>query len=342
MELSRTVRSASSTLAALLSALLAGCGGDDGPDPALVIARDRAADYGSLGTPEALMRARQVLEPFVTRNDAAAEDLLRAAFAELARESDVEHVARATPLVERAAEAGADADELLWARYRLAAAEYDSEAALPFLRELAQRRPDDFVVATTMAATLLDLGNPELEEEARAILRELIQIPQEITGAWHVFMLFKLGNSLQSDGLEEEARPLMEAFQGFQARGVASPGIPKHQPGTLGAIRPHAPRTMPIQAPSAPTGRLTAHELAGSSAVTDVHVVQLGWGEPVDVGAEFGAPGQELYAFTPDAVLVTAGSDGIGVGRGASAPATVHSGTALELMPFDRMYVGAT
>src|SRR5262245_54607348 len=119
-------RDASSPSPLLLATALAcgilgaGCGNGSGgePTPEVILARDRAADHGARAE---WIKAREVLAPLVARKDAAAEDLLRAADAELANDSETERVARATPLVERAQALGADPAQLEWARYRLKA-----------------------------------------------------------------------------------------------------------------------------------------------------------------------------------------------------------------------------
>jgi hypothetical protein len=287
-------------LAPALACALGGasCGNDSAGEPSaeVILARDRAADDGARAE---WIKAREVLAPLVARKDAEAEDLLRAAFAELANDSETERVAHARPLIERAAARGADPARLEWARYRLKAVEYDYEGSLPLLRHLVELRPDDFVVSLALAATLDDLDQPAAEAEAQTILAKLLALPFERTGAWRTTMLFRLANSLQRAGKEAEAAPLYAQFNELDARGVKNPGTPAHQPLTLGEIRPHSPHSYAVPAPAAPAAAFEERALAPAGAAAGFQAVQLGWGGAKDVSASLAAAPEELYALEP-------------------------------------------
>ncbi len=319
---------------------LAACGDPGAAEvpPELILARDRAADHGAR---EEWAEARTVLAPFVAAQDAAAEDLLRAANAELAQDSELERVARARPLLERAAAAGAGQAELLWGRYRLAAVEYDSASALPILRELRALRPDDFVVALALAATLDDLDQPEAEAETQTLLRAILARPLEETGAWRMTALYRLANSLQRQGERVQAEPLYAEFNAQDERGVKNPGTPAHQPGTLGVIPAHTQGLFEVPAPVAPRTSFEARALAPAGALRGFHAVQLSLAGNADIGATLGAAPEELYRFEPAPARLEFGAQGVALAPGLETASSVLAADVLDLTPFDRMNVGA-
>jgi hypothetical protein len=326
---------------AVLGLSLWSCGGDSGAaevSAEVILARDRAADHGARAE---WSQAREVLAPLVARKDAAGEDLLRAACAELANDSETERVARARPLLERAEQRKADAATLLWCRYRMAAVEYDNDTALPLLRKLREARPTDFVVQLTLAATLDDLDQPESEKEAQGLLRELIALPPEQTGAWRTTMLFRLANSLQRAGDAAAAEPLYAQFNALDERGVKNPGTPGHQPGTLGEIHPHSPEPFARPAPAAPANAFETRALDPGS-LRGVHVVQLSSAGAKDLSAGLGAAPEELYGLEPAPVRLAFGPHGISLAPGLAAATVLFSGDVQELLPFDRKNVGAS
>jgi VCBS repeat protein len=326
----------------LLALLACACGGADSgpaaPAAQVILARDRAADHGQRGE---WVRAAEVLAPVVAAKGAAGEDLLRAACAVLANESENERVAHALPLLERAEKAGADAEVLAWCRYRLAAVEYDNEKAVPLLRALLATRPQDFLVKLTLAATLDDLDQPELEVEAQRLFGALLELPGETTVAWRSTMLFRLASSLQRQGKSDEAKPFFAEFNELDERGVKNPGTPAHQPGTLGEIRPHTQGLFVPDAPVAPAGSFEARVLAGPGA-RGVHVVQTTYAGSKDVSTSLGAAPEELYGLAPAPARIVHGPAGIGLAPALGAERSLLAADVLALIPFDRKNVGAS
>ena len=328
-----------------LALALASCGDTQPgePGPALILARDRAADAAWL---EDWAGARARLAPFVVRKDAAAEDLLRAAFVELADKANPERTAAARPLIERAAERGADPAQLLWARYRVAAIDaengLDAGAALPILRDLRALRPRDFLVTLALAAELDAADEPAAENEAQALYREVLALPAEWTVGWRMNALYKLAQSLQRQAKEDDARQLFDEFSRYEARDVKNPGTPSHEPDTLGAVRAHTPDALERPAPAPFATRFEARELAPAGAWSHALPVQLHLSADEDVGRSLAAPHEELYRFEPDPVVLGGGPAGVGLAGRGQGRETLLAGAVVDLLPFDRMNNGAT
>jgi tetratricopeptide (TPR) repeat protein len=261
--LSRERRSVSALLCFL--GILSGCGSSEtsGPSTKVVLARDRAADLGARAR---WSEARAVLEPLVAAADAAPEDLLRAACADLAATEALDHVDRIGALLDRASAAVPDDPRLTWCRYRLAALSYDKPREVELLRRLRALRPEDSTVLLTLASALDDLDEPETETEALALYREFLALPPEDTGSWRMTALYRLGQALIRMGQESEAEPLFAESRTLEARGLTRPGVPAHEPGTLGAIPPHTPGVLERPEPSTDVGRYDASDLPGEVA----------------------------------------------------------------------------
>ena len=327
--------------ALLFSVLQAACGpatDSNEATPEIVLARDRAADLGARGQ---WREAAAVLEPLVRRKDAPLEDLLRAANAQLAIKDADDRVAKARPLVERAVELAPEDPVVLWCRYRLAAIEYDTKAAVDALRRIHTLRPGDFTAGLALSSALDDLDEPAAEKEAQELYKKLLDVPPEQSGSWRMTVLYRLAQSLIRGGSAAEADALFAEMELLESRGLTRPGVPEHEPDTLGAVLPHTPTLFERAAPSAPAAHLRVQELARADELAGVRVVQLTPDEPPDVSREQGANPEELYAYSPESAIVGFGAHGIALGEKLQAPRFLLERAVVDLAPFDRMNHGA-
>ncbi len=269
----------------------------------LVDARDRAAECGIFQN-EGWIEARRILQPIVDREDAAAEDLLRMACAFLGEEKPDD----ALSYLERAGKLATDDPVLHWCRFRVARIRYENEEALRELREVRRLAPNDLPSRITLAVVLADLAGDHPDdkayaEEAERELRSFLEIPKEYTAAWRITALFRLGSFLMRSDRADEAQVYMDEYQTFVAQGIEAPGEPKHQPGTMGEIRPHTRAKFEVQRPSAPSA-LEIVEIPDSSDALGLALPYLEPGptyegpEPAleDIGGELGGKaGEELW-----------------------------------------------
>jgi hypothetical protein len=321
-----------------LSSWLGGCGGGEEGLPAaeVALARDRAAQLGARGAATHWAEARELLAPLVKAKDAPLEDLVRAANAQLALKEEDDRIEKALPLIERAAALDPHDPVVLWLRYQVAAIEYDLEKALPPLRELHRLRPDDFHVTLALASTLDDLdASDETEAEAQQLYAELLAIPKEVFGSWRVTVLYKYGTSLRRSGRDEEAEPLYEELNLLTAQGVEQPGIPTHEPDTLGGIPPQTPRagafTVAVE-PYAPRLAQTAvaARAEGARPFRATRGVITG-----DIGESRDGEREELFTWTPPPVgILTWDAQGLRLDG-----TRLHEGPVRDALPFDRKNV---
>ena len=327
-------------LAALSILLAPGCGGGSAAaelTPELVIARDKAADLAARG--DKWPAALEAIRPFAEKKDAALEDLLRAACAQLAI---TEKAAEAGVWVERAKKLAPEDPRVLWCEYRLAAVEYDLQTALAVLRRLAPLAPEDPTVILTLASTLDELDEPGMKEEAVKLYRKLLDMPEARTGSWRMTALYRLSQLLLREGQTDEGMRLNKEMEVLEARGLKRPGLPEHESDTLGAVAPHTPGLFELPPPSAPTTRFRTVALAAAEGLTDLHVVQLSGAGGREIGmAELGAEAEEFYEFAPAASVVAFGPGGVLVGPPTGELARVHSGNVVDLVPLDRKNAGA-
>jgi Flp pilus assembly protein TadD len=329
----------SSVLFLFLATGLGACG-ESGPRAAtsdVVIARDRAADLGARAQ---WREALAVLKPLVEASDAPLEDVLRAANAQLAIKDADDRVERARPLVERAAKLAGNDPHVLWCQYRLAAVQYDVPGAVAVLRKLSALRPDDFTVALALASSLDDLDEPASEAEAQALYRKLLQVPIELATSWRMTVLYRLAQSLNQKGDTAAAEPLFQEMTALEARGLTRPGVPEHEPDTLGAVRPHTPTLFERPAPKVPAVALRTQELLPAGAYLELRAVQLDGSPREDASGTQGSSPEELYAFTPKVSLLVAGAGGITLCNLGEAPRVLLDSPVLAIAPFDRLNVG--
>ncbi|MSR60950.1 MAG: VCBS repeat-containing protein, partial [Planctomycetes bacterium] len=320
---------------ALLGLLLGACGGSDTKagevDPAVILARDRAADYGARG--DKWQKANAALAPLLAKKDVPLEDLLRAANANLAdTDTPGDPVERARPFIERAEKLAPEDPVLLWCRYHVAASQYDLPAAVSILRKLAALRPDDFTVGLALAQTLDDMDEPESEKEAQAMYRELVAIPAEYTGAWRITMLYRLMQQLNREGKEKEAEPLYDELKSLEARGIQSPKDAFHSPGTLGVLPPHTVTVFERAAPK--PARVTlerrALDVAGARGAFRV---DLGWN---DATRDFAPSDEETFATHATSSIVAFGTNGLTLTDARGAARSLLAQPVLDAVAFDR------
>jgi hypothetical protein len=327
--------------ASVLGLWLSGCGGGgEGAEvpTEVVLVRDRAADLAARAR---WSEALAALEPLVQGKGAPVEDLLRVANAQLALKEADGRSEKARPWVERAKALAPDDPRVLWCEYRLAAVDYELRAALEVLRKLVAKVPDDVTVALALAATLDDLDAPALEAEAQALYAKLLTVPPEVTGGWRMTMLYRLGQSLIREDKVTEAMKLLDEMAVLEAKGVKRPGVPEHEPDTLGAVKPHTPGLFELPAPVAPTTSWKEVALGSSAGLKGLLVAQLAPGATRDVGGGQGADREELYAFEPKASVIAFGPGGVRVGPANGELASVYGGVVLDAVAFDRRNSGA-
>ena len=154
--------------------------------------------------------------------------------------------------------------------------------------------------------------------------------------------VFKLAQSLTQAGKADEAKPYFDEREDFEHRGISSPGVPDHQPDTLGAIQPHTPSLFDLPAPKPTAARFIERRFDDAGAPAGVRVVQLAFGSLSDVSTSYGANKEELYRLGPVASVVGFGPGGITLtGEGATGTKVLLGEATADLVPFDRMNVGA-
>jgi hypothetical protein len=290
---------------ATLALGLNGCGGcaPEAPTPAVatqevVAARDRAAEYALHG--KMWSEAREVLAPLVEREDAAAEDLLRAANAALA-ESDADG---AGPLIERAGRLLDEGDPvLLWCRFRHARLEGDGPAALEALQTLHGLRPDDHPTAVALVMVLEELDRVD---EARDICREVLEVPREYIGAWRIPAVYRYARMLVTLG--EDAQAWFDEYNDLtEVQNLTNPGEPAHQPGTLGQVMSHTPAALDGARPSVNLVRFESRELEGVAGARGAVALWTGWGDRTKRASRFD---EEVFDWSPGPPAIASFGDG--------------------------------
>jgi Flp pilus assembly protein TadD len=342
---SRVVLPAKRKLVSLLPLAVAfswvSCGGGDEPVEAtaeMILARDRAADEAARARwPEAY----QALAPLVERGEPALEDLLRAANTRLAEKEASDRVEKARPLVERAARLAPEDPVVLWCQYRLAAIEYDLPRAIEVLRRLEGLRPGDYTVRLALASALDDFEEPAAESEAQSLYRKLLEVPVEHAGSWRLTVLYRLAQSLVRSDQAEAANPLFEEKELLEGRGLAAPGVPEHEPDTLGAVQPHTPAPLARPAPTAAESRFEVRELAPAGSFSTLCVAQLDGNPQADVSVKHDADREEVYTFAPQTTILVAGPKGAAHAQLVGGLVVLDATQTLDLVPFDRRNHGA-
>jgi tetratricopeptide (TPR) repeat protein len=307
---------------------------DDLAELEVARARDRAADHGARGQDE-WVAARALLRPLAAAEDAPLEDLLRAANAELAY-YDEDPIERALPLLERAERLAPGHPVILWARYQIAWMQLDLPAALELARRLRVELPDDFLVKFALAKTLVEVQGAQRDGEAEKLYRELVALPFEYTGAWHLSILYRLATLLMRTGRSEEAAPLFAELAKYQAQKIEIPDDEFHSQGTLGVVRPHTPTLFEIPRPEAYVPAFASGRRLSEGA-RGAELVHLGWGEELD---DRGPRDREVFSARPRGSLATWGAAGVALELGAGAPLSLWTHSPLDIVPFDRLNHG--
>ncbi len=308
----------------------------------LVDARDRAAECGIFQN-EGWVEARRILQPIVDREDAAAEDLLRMACAFLGEEKPDD----ALPYLERAGKLAPDDPVLHWCRFRVARIRYENEQALRELREVRRLAPNDLASRITLGIVLADLGSDHPDErtyaeEAERELKAFLEIPKEYSAAWRITALFRLGSFLSRSDRADEGQAYMDEYLTL-AQGAEPPGEPKHQPGTLGEIRPHTRGKFEVERPGTPAP-LEVADIPDSSGMLGLVFAHLE-PEPAreDVGGQLGGKaGEELWQWKLESPrLVLFGPEGLKILARApdgswSLERTLLEEPVLDALAFDR------
>ena len=234
-------------LAALLLPLLVptpGCGdpGEVAPDPADVLARERAA---ALFSETEFERALQQLSELADREAPALEDLLGAANTALQPSIIEEHQDRARAWLERAAERDPDDPRVLWSRAHLARIDLDWETSLELLLRVEEQLPDDLPTLYVISSLLEILDRPD---EAEGYLRRVQEVGLDYGGSWYTSGLYRLSRLLYVYG-EDSDLPEIEALEQEYVR-LTGQGIKTVSPqdqdrGNLGVIVPPAPHLRP-------------------------------------------------------------------------------------------------
>ncbi len=332
-----------------LYGLLGSCGGGGKAaelTPEIVRARDLAAEYMLQQRKE---EARKVLAPLIERKDAAAEDLLRAANIELSDEK----LEEALPYIKRAAKLAPNDPGTLWCQFRVARIEYENEKALAILEPLMRKYPDDFPIQLAYTLALDDTETPEAMAGAEKRYRELLEVPDEVAESWILVVLERMRALLFSAAKRDEAMLIVARMQDLGARGIKSPGEPKHQSGTLGEVRPHIGREFTIETPTLHAATHQARQiLAGATGFVSART---GRGTTkIDVGESFGSI-EELYTHDPSPLRIAAfGPEGLELLKrnpGGNSDGNkdrswegrkLSSANITDVIPFDRMDAGAT
>ncbi|MBM3977549.1 MAG: CRTAC1 family protein [Planctomycetes bacterium] len=274
-------------------------------------------------------------------SDAEFEDLLRITCAELANQESAVRTARARQWLERARAQAPRDPRVLWCDYRMAWLEYDLPAAISALRALRELRPDEPTVGLALAFALAETAEDADARDARALLRDLLALPRERTGAWRMTVLHRLAQLLLADGAETEAAELLAEMQELEARGVVRPGLPAHEPGTLGAVPPHSAGSLAWPRPTAGAEELRELPLRGAETARAARVVQL---LPQRVPSEALSArddADELSGFEPRAAIVAHGPEGVGIGTLQDGLSHALDGPIDALEPLDRDNIGA-
>jgi len=335
----RSPLSTGTLLAALLTGLSACGSGGKAPEltPEMVRARDLAAEYMIQDRKE---EARKALAPLVEREDAAAEDLLRAANIELSEEK----LDAARPYVEKASKLAPDDPATLWARFRMARIEFENEQALAILEPLVRQYPDDFKIQLAYTLVLDDLDGPMTEAQAEERYRELMEVPDEVAESYIRVVLERMRMLLLSAGNRDEAMEIVARVQELAARDIKSPGEPAHQSGTLGEVLPHTRRDASIRTPEGHATSVRAREIDPEARGFTYGRTARGRTK-LDVGERFGNR-EELFTHEPSPLRIAAfgpggltlyGQDATGSWNGKS----LSDASITDALAFDRKDAGA-
>jgi len=211
----------------------------------LVVARDRAAEYGQLGV-DGAPEAFRAIQPFADRPDAATEDLLRATNALLGHQK----IAEARDYLERAEARGAEGPDeelvLYWCKFRLARSEGFPEEALSALDVILAQAPENF---PAQVGRLMLLDQLDRTEEALALCEQLLEVPVEQAGSWRITVTYRYSRLLLTLGRTEEGMRYLAEYERLKEE-TPPPGEPEHQPGTLGSIPPHTQTAFQARKPA--------------------------------------------------------------------------------------------
>ena len=303
----------------------------------VILARDRAAEFAILTEWE---EARRSLAPLVEKEDAAAEDLVRAALIELADHKDdvaTKYIARADAIAPR--DPG-----LLWSKYRAARGAYENDEALAALTTFREVLPDDIPAQLAIAILLQDLGR---YEEAETAYADFLAIPKAYSGAWRMTALYRARQLLLQQGRAEESTAYLREFEELDESGVTAPGEPEFQAGTLGAVAPHSPSWFEITEPEL-DATFSVETLDVIANFRGARAVRLGRGTwERDLGHERGRKKDELKEWQPEDHRIAAwGASGLRLFERNPAGAWTLVAQAtdesiLDAIPFDRMNQGA-
>lgn len=222
--------------------------------PQLQLARERAAAEFK---DQRYAAAREAIAPFATLEEAALEDVVRAAIIEYAdREKGAPE-----PWFDRirARDPSHPSLRFMLARRALADGRFD-EAIQEFRLALA-REPKDLGARVGLAATLADLDR---HDEARELLEGVVAEGIEHAGAWYVQAVYRLSQLAYAREREAEGQRWASLHQQLAQMGLGDADPAQLDFGELARVQPPGP-SAPIgrRAPVAPSFHAARVELAG-------------------------------------------------------------------------------
>jgi len=198
---------------------------DEAPSMEVRRAREKAAAFFAQDNRGA---AWSELEPLVTRPDARAEDLVRAAIVRYSQGLAPE----AIELLERALELDPDSAAAHYNRGQFAWAEGDGETAREHFERAFALAPDD--VPTMLALSVaLEEHDPE---RAEVLLRRVLDLGLDHAGSFYVAAVYRLLRLQQSQDRFDEADALAAEFQRLRERGFEPPSNDAMMRGNLGRL----------------------------------------------------------------------------------------------------------
>ncbi len=196
-------------------------------------------------------KARETLQPLVSRPEPAARDLIAAAIVELSEA----RTDRARELLERARAQGDTSAELDYNLGRVAYYDFDFASAAQALRRALEKTPGDAPTQLFLAQVLEELASQgqAASGEVEAIYRDVVGRGAEVGLSWNFSAIYRLAQLCQREGREDEAAALFERFDQLKERGVSSPSVLQMEEGNLGRLlapepsgnRPSGPGALP-------------------------------------------------------------------------------------------------
>ena len=262
----------------LLAAIAAACGGEKTDPVADALARERAAAHFRVRND----LARKEMAPLVARENAIADDLVRAAVIELVDGKAAECKA----LLARAQRADPRSAGAAYLLGQVAMQNGDYEAALPHLEKAHELAPEDLPTKLALAQAKFETGD---EKRAEELYRSVFEVGLPNGQIWYATSVFRLARLLSMSDREHEAEPFNRLWTEFEMQGAKAPDFVQMSQGELAKMRPPKPTGSTVPKPVEPKFRAPETILPELAGATELEARDVDGDQRADLLAVGGA-----------------------------------------------------